>query len=404
MKKFKSLSVKNYKNLYEWVSLDLYEKGNKSIKNKISFMGKNGIGKSNFLKYFMNISQFIKGADIDYPINSEFEFDIILNRKEFNIYGKFLKNNEKTTMPIEIVFKSSISNNVNNKIYKIPMDYLKRNFDLNITILELNREIILYILTSFLYTKDFLSEEDISFCELLGLRYSRKFKKISTNHLEYSEEVFKKSFMFEIKDILSKIYYLDWSNEPLSQQSDYLYNKDYLLTFLIENQNIFNNITHRVEKLDSDINNIRIEKSLFSEEYILFFNNRKGKKLNFAEASTGTRKFFAMLNIIYYLQTLEYYKLILIDEIDSCLNNNVIKEIINSINPQIQYIFTHHRPSLLTSNLNVFKLEEMYFFSDEDADKNIYCLTQYENWQQYKRNHKLIFDYIENLLGTEVEF
>lgn len=95
--------------------------------------------------------------------------------------------------------------------------------------------------------------------------------------------------------------------------------------FLRWTSGIFLKITNKVESMDIDINNIRLEKQPIVNQYKLVFDNRNGVTLEFGDASSGTIRFFTLLNVLLYLESLKYFELILIYEVDSALNDYVLK-------------------------------------------------------------------------------
>lgn len=124
--KFKSLGMKNYKNIYDWIYLDFCITNNNNIKNKISLMGKNGIGKTNFMYYFHELSYYFKNSNSPVSIGSEFDISLIVDNFEFQILGEFYKNNEKETcVDLNIEFTSALSSSKRNKKYYIGKNYLK---------------------------------------------------------------------------------------------------------------------------------------------------------------------------------------------------------------------------------------------------------------------------------------
>lgn len=275
-------------------------------------------------------------------------------------------------------------------------------FEIEDDILKLKKQSFIYFI-SILQEKKELSEEDMSFCKLFNIKYSPKTKKIKTTVKEYTNNLYQSSYALGLRNMLSKISFLKWLDVPSSgeKHTEWDIHFEHYLTFLIEQQDIFKKISNQVEDLDMDVNNIRIEKEIHRNGYVILFDNSKEKTLNFGYSSVGTKKYFTLLTLLAYIEFYDTCKLVLIDEVDSGLNNQVIKSLVKNFSENMQFVITHHRPSLLTNNMNIFDFDEMCFFTYESGKKEIANLTEFENWNKYKRNNKLIFEYIENYFGTE---
>ena len=264
--------------------------------NIVNINGSNNSGKTNLLKILNYVSLMIRGSD-------NYLNTYIYNDKPSSFKIAFLKNNTKY-------------------IY---------GFILNKK--QVSRE--------YLYYYD-LEEENIIF-ERVGKSYTFKEKKLKNISNIASDN---RLFLSCAKDSLNEVYTFLTSTigicldiRTLIEPSFNLYSKDTNNKLKPYVLNFYKNIN--VNIIDYNVKSITLEKG--TGYTIKFKHNIDSKNyiIDYGDESSSNRLVFAIIPFI--LKTLKEEKVLIIDDLDSNLDNRIIKEIINLLtDSKGELIFTSH--------------------------------------------------------------
>lgn len=156
------------------------------------------------------------------------------------------------------------------------------------------------------------------------------------------------------------------------------YNKESFNVF--ENEKVKKLLLQLFKKVDIDINNYRLEKSgNFVEVYTEHLLNSKKHELNMKDESSGTQKIFKLLPVV--ISSLNTGKTLVVDELDAKLHPKLLKYIIQMFTDRqinkngAQLIFTSH--DLSTMNNDVFRRDEIWFIAKgNNQDSQLYSLVE----------------------------
>ncbi|WP_415948048.1 AAA family ATPase [Megamonas funiformis] len=178
-------------------------------------------------------------------------------------------------------------------------------------------------------------------------------------------------------NIHSRLYLLpDISKGVVSKEKQHILDKlEIILTKLF---NAINSDNRRLYYLKEE-NEDNIKYTLFIKKFIA----GKERNLNFKYESRGNHQ---IIRILPFLLNSLCGGTIIVDEIDTGIHDLLFKKIIEEMLPNIngQLILTTHNTTLL--ELNDLK-DSIYFITeDEQANKSIKCITEYEN-RTYQQNN-----------------
>lgn len=178
-------------------------------------------------------------------------------------------------------------------------------------------------------------------------------------------------------NIHNKLYLLpNISNGIISKEKQYILDKlEITLTKLF---NAINSDNRRLYYLKEETEN-DIKYTLFIKKFIA----GKERNLNFKYESRGNHQ---IIRILPFLLNSLCGGTIIVDEIDTGIHDLLFRKIIEEILPNIngQLILTTHNTTLL--ELNDLK-DNIYFITeDEQANKFIKCITEYDN-RTYQQNN-----------------
>jgi AAA15 family ATPase/GTPase len=166
------------------------------------------------------------------------------------------------------------------------------------------------------------------------------------------------------------------------------------------------------EELDPDIDELWpnhdaetkliIQKNLQEGNYkswrVTFEHDGSGKEsvpFDIKEESVGTQRYFSLLG--YVLDMLVKSRLLIMDEIESSLNPQLVRALVESalhISQQSQLIFTTHNPLLLDQTL--FRRDQIWFTEKDRAGATrLYPLTDY----QPRKDESLVKGYLAGRYG-----
>lgn len=410
---FSKISINNFKNINNQLTIDfqsavidktvessfVIKNSNVGILNKLGLLGKNAIGKTNVLKAIKNISFLSDYKYLDFETNN-----VKIEELKKTIYNiELIDNQHIINYKIENLNEEIKFSTYNSKIYELTISQIREIFkDEKMLFSDITYRDILNIIEKY---KNNSKNQKILNTPLWNLLYlfDVPFKKKASN-LEitsnYSNEVFNNSLLKRMFKSFKNIKMLSMENSFFtgSAITKLDVNKETLLKFLYENEKIFKNIEKILSNLDSDINNFKLfvdnknYKITFSKNNLDFFNC----------ASNGTKKLFGLLGYLYYFKNQN--SLILFDELDATLNSFVVEQILKlDYFDNNQLLFTFHNSNILNKNFNLLKADQILFmrYIENTNQKEIVSLFDFENYEKYKRNNKLVLNIIDNVFNTE---
>jgi len=141
---------------------------------------------------------------------------------------------------------------------------------------------------------------------------------------------------------------------------------------------------------------------------------KQNARLTFEQQSAGTKTFLTLLPEV--LQSLKSGSVMVVDELESNLHPNLARHIVGlfqdpRMNPHAaQLIFTTHNTSLLGSNNEILKRDQIWFVEkgDQDGATNLFPLSDFKPRKQENTERRYLgggygaVPFIDDALAAEV--
>ncbi len=339
----------------EWLDIDLRQNNgaskNRDCSTVLGFFGANASGKTNALKVFAFISDFVKRS-FEYPPESQIMYDSYFNNSdesEFYVEFKDYRNNEyryeaildNTQVRKEILIKVSIADNEE--------VLLERQFN--------------EIITNNLYPNE-LVKILRSNASIISILHQYGIKEIEDVYSFFANNILNVTYSglrYEItRDVptVSK-YYFD-NHEALEFASNLIKKFD---------TGIFGiDISYK-----ESINNGKIYFPEFKHD-----SEKDAYKLGFSSESTGTKALF--INLLDYYLSLKNGGVLILDEFDINLHSDILPHLVSLFTQQetnsrkAQMVFTSLNPEIL----DVLGKHRAYIFEKEHGESFSFRLDEPE--------------------------